>query len=180
LTFTYPSWASSAAMERRDRRSPVLGLRRRRRFTRATSSGFISRCDRRPSHLASRTRLRSRAAFNLATRQAFSNWAMAPSTWRTRTAVGLSSRKKSGRGCRDEVDAQALEHVVAGELDSQIAGKGVRFPTRMHPTAHIRPNPLQTSLQTNLTEVPGLIGTGWTCCFGNGVWEAQKRTSWTG
>jgi hypothetical protein len=38
----------------------------------------------------------SRAAFSLATRLAFSNWAMAPSTWRTRTAVGVSSRKKSG------------------------------------------------------------------------------------
>ena len=75
---------------------PVLGLRRRRRFARATSSGFISRCDRRPSHLPSRARLRSRAAFSLATRLAFSNCAMAPSTWRTRTAVGVSSMKKSG------------------------------------------------------------------------------------
>jgi hypothetical protein len=40
--------------------------------------------------------LRSRAALSLATREVFSNWAIAPSTCRTSTAVGVSSVKKSG------------------------------------------------------------------------------------
>jgi hypothetical protein len=38
-----------------------------------------------------------RAALSLATSDAFSNWAIAPSTCRTSTAVGVSSKKKSGR-----------------------------------------------------------------------------------
>jgi hypothetical protein len=57
--------ASSTAIARRDFRSPVFGFRRRRRFTRTTSSAFISRCDRRPSHLPSRARLRSRSSLEL-------------------------------------------------------------------------------------------------------------------
>jgi TPR repeat protein len=40
--------------------------------------------------------MRSRAALSLATSDAFSNWAIAPRTCRTRTAVGVSSVKKSG------------------------------------------------------------------------------------
>jgi hypothetical protein len=88
----------------KDFRSPVLGLRRRSRFTSATSSGFISTCDLRPSHLPSRARLRSRAALSLATVDAFSNCAMAPSTCRTRTAVGCPQGKNQEHS-RDEVDA---------------------------------------------------------------------------
>ncbi len=95
-TFTCPSWRV------RPRSSAGISARRSWDCDGAAASpgrpapGSSRRCDRRPSHLPSRARLRSRAAFSLATRLAFSNCAMAPSTWRTRTAVGVSSRKKSG------------------------------------------------------------------------------------
>ena len=59
--FIKPSPSSLAAIVRSDRRWPVLGFRRCSRFASATSSGFISSCDRRPSHLPSRARLRSLA-----------------------------------------------------------------------------------------------------------------------
>ena len=57
-------------------------------------SGLISAQLLRPSHLPAVARLRSREAFSLATSEAFSNCAMAPSTWRTSTAVGVSSTRR--------------------------------------------------------------------------------------
>jgi hypothetical protein len=59
--------SSSAAAALSDSRWPVLGLRRWSFLARATSSGRSSAWDLRPSHLPSRARLRSRAAFSLAT-----------------------------------------------------------------------------------------------------------------
>jgi hypothetical protein len=78
----------------RNDRWPPFGRFRRDRFANCTMSGRASVCDRRPPHLPVAARLRSRAAFSLATVDAFSNCAMAPSTWRTSTAV--SSVKWSG------------------------------------------------------------------------------------
>jgi hypothetical protein len=49
-----------------------------------------------PSDLPVTAFLRSRAALSLATSEVFSNCAIALSTWRTSTAVGVSSVKKSG------------------------------------------------------------------------------------
>jgi hypothetical protein len=57
----------------------------------ATAAGRSSACDFRPSHLPSRLRMRSRASRSLATVVALSNCATAPSTWRTRVAIGVSS-----------------------------------------------------------------------------------------
>ena len=57
---------------------------------------------------------------------AFSNWLMAPRTWRTRTAVGVSVVKKSGARRRHQLDAELLEIVVAGELHREVAGEPVR------------------------------------------------------
>jgi len=50
----------------------------------------------RPPHLPVTAFLRSRAALSLATSEVFSNCAIALSTWRRSTAVGVSSVKKSG------------------------------------------------------------------------------------
>jgi hypothetical protein len=65
-------------------------------FASATTSGRASAYDFRPPHLPVAAFLRSRAALSFATRDVFSNWAIAPSTCRTSTAVGVSSVKKSG------------------------------------------------------------------------------------
>jgi hypothetical protein len=97
-------------------RSPgtVMGGRTPSRptITRVSSPGFISPCDLRPPHLPSRARFLSRAALNLAIRLAFWNCAIAPSTWRTNTAVGVSSRKKSGALAGMRSIPQAFQHVV--------------------------------------------------------------------
>ena len=80
----------------------------------------------RPSHLPVASRLRSRAALSLATMVALSNWAMAPSTRRTRTAVaGVSSRKKSGALAGKSQYAQVLQVVVPCKLHSEVAGEPV-------------------------------------------------------
>jgi hypothetical protein len=49
-----------------------------------------------PPHFPVAAFLRSRAALSFATGEVFSNWAIAPSTCRTRTVVGVSSVRKSG------------------------------------------------------------------------------------
>jgi hypothetical protein len=72
----------------------LFGFCRRSRFASATSSGFCSGWLLRPSHFPSSLRLRSRAPRNLATVMALSNSAIAPSTWRTSLAVGVSSRNQ--------------------------------------------------------------------------------------
>jgi hypothetical protein len=70
---------------------PPLGRLRLRALASATASGFVSARLFRPSHLPFATRFRFRAAASLATRPAFSNCAMAPRTWRTRTDTALGS-----------------------------------------------------------------------------------------
>jgi hypothetical protein len=62
----------------------------------ATASGFVSASPLRPSHLPFARRFRFREAASLATVVAFSNCATAPSTCRTRIAVGVSSVKNVG------------------------------------------------------------------------------------
>jgi len=94
-SFTWPCLASSDATSRSERFAPFCFLRRSR-LASATTSGWSSAILFLPSHLIPAARLRSRATFNLATSDAFSNCAIAPKTWRTRTAVGVSSVKKSG------------------------------------------------------------------------------------
>jgi hypothetical protein len=49
---------------------------------------------------------------------------MAPSTWRTKTAVGVSS-VKFGCGCRNDRDAETLEHVMSGELHGEVTGETI-------------------------------------------------------
>jgi hypothetical protein len=62
----------------------------------ATVSGRAPTYDFRPPHLPVAAFLRSRAALSFATSDVLSNCAIAPSTCRTSTAVGVSSVKKSG------------------------------------------------------------------------------------
>jgi hypothetical protein len=71
-------------------------------------------------------RLRLRAAANLTTRVVFSNSAMAPRTWRTRTAVGVSSMKCVGADAATRGDSLRPEQVVARELHHEVASKAVR------------------------------------------------------
>jgi hypothetical protein len=67
-------------------------------FTAVTKAGSRSMyvLRRPPQRLPVSRCLRSRAALSLATRDAFSNCAMATSTCRTSTAVSVSSTRKSG------------------------------------------------------------------------------------
>src|SRR4029077_19756609 len=76
-----PRAASSFDTPRNDS-CPPLGRRRRSLRARATTSGLVSLRGFLPSHLPSRSRLRLRAAASFATLLAFSNCAIAPSTWR--------------------------------------------------------------------------------------------------
>jgi hypothetical protein len=62
-SLTWPAAASSALIWRKLRRSPVFGFARRKRLAMATTSGFSSLCDLRPSTFRPPVRLRSRAAF---------------------------------------------------------------------------------------------------------------------
>jgi hypothetical protein len=62
---TWPTAASSLLILRNDRRLPLRGDARRRRFASSTTSGRASACDLRPSHLPSSRRLRSRAPRSL-------------------------------------------------------------------------------------------------------------------
>src|SRR6476660_4631015 len=50
---------------------------------------------------------------------------MAPSTWRTRTAVGVSSVKKSGADAGMDRDAESLKHVMASELHGEVTGEPI-------------------------------------------------------
>src|SRR5690349_16980160 len=85
---TKPAAASAPAIARRLRRSPVLGLRRRRRLASATASGTVSTWLLRPSHLPLVARTRSQPCRSRSTSLAFSYWAKAPAICRNITLAG--------------------------------------------------------------------------------------------
>jgi hypothetical protein len=116
-SFRKPCAASSADMARR-LSLPPLGFLRASAFASLTTSGRASIWLLRPSTFSPvAIRLRLRAAASLATRVVFSNSATAPKTWRTRTAVGVSSMKCVGadaatREIRFEVPRLSASRVV--------------------------------------------------------------------
>ena len=48
-----------------------------------------------------------------------------PSTWHTKTAVGVSSVKKSGADAGINHDAEIVKHVVASELHGEVPSEPV-------------------------------------------------------
>src|SRR5271165_6119556 len=104
---------------------PPLGFLRASAFASLTTSGRASKWLLRPSTFSPvAIRLRLRAAASLATRVVFSNSAMAPRTWRTRTAVGVSSMKCVG--------ALALSVCLARRLNPDRLPQAVAPEPRFH------------------------------------------------
>jgi hypothetical protein len=92
-SFRTPRAAISAVTARR-LNFPPLGFFASKRLRQRYDFGSLLSVALAPlDPFAGRLRLRLRAAASLATRVVFSNSAAAPSTWRTSTAVGVSSTK---------------------------------------------------------------------------------------